>query len=68
MDALAKIHKRDIAWSEFMNLTGPKLIGDVLILPPSSMRSDIPDAPPDNHPQQLMRHVFRGSWKKPWEN
>jgi alpha 1,6-mannosyltransferase len=67
LDKLTSLERREVTYSDISNLTYPKLIGDVLILPISAFGSgqDHSGSKPNGNEEQLLCHHYMGfqGWK-----
>ena len=62
--ALTSAAGEQITWRNLTGLKEPKLVGDILILPINGFGAGQAHSGSDgNSPDQLVRHIFKGSWR-----
>ncbi|KAF2222535.1 nucleotide-diphospho-sugar transferase [Elsinoe ampelina] len=64
-EAISAQMGREVPYKEFSMLPGPKLFGDVLVLPINGFASGVPHsgAADWGNEEQLVGHQFKGDWK-----
>ena len=57
---------KEVDYSEFSMMNGPKMFGDVMVLPINAFASGVPHsgAAGWGNAEQLVVHHFRGKWKE----